>query len=93
MQERFAKIGLYRKTANFDTDAKPQYYSRWRALQMLTGEDVCTPDRKIKSRLTFYNYAKLSFAMNELPPMREFSGGLKRRMMILEMDKVLTQGS
>ncbi|WP_253952670.1 phage/plasmid primase, P4 family, partial [Streptococcus equi] len=41
--------------------------------------------------INFYNYAKLSFAMNELPPMRDFSGGLKRRMMILEMDKVLTQ--
>ncbi|HEM2699223.1 TPA: DNA primase [Streptococcus suis] len=91
MQERFAKIGLYRKTANFDTDAKPQYLADGATLKMLTGEDSIHADRKNKEPITFYNYAKLSFAMNELPPMRDFSGGLKRRMMILEMNKVLTE--
>lgn len=91
MQERFAKIGLYRKTANFDTDAKPQYLADGATLKMLTGEDTIHADRKNKEPITFYNYAKLSFAMNELPPMRDFSGGLKRRMLILEMNKVLTK--
>lgn len=91
MQERFAKIGLYRKTANFDTDAKPQYLADGATLKMLTGEDSIHADRKNKEPITFYNYAKLSFAMNELPPMRDFSGGLKRRMLILEMNKVLTK--
>ncbi len=91
MQERFAKIGLYRKTANFDTDAKPQYLADGATLKMLTGEDTIHADRKNKEPINFYNYAKLSFAMNELPPMRDFSGGLKRRMMILEMNKVLSK--
>ena len=90
MTERFAKIGLYRKVANFDTDAKPQYLADGATLKMLTGEDTIHADRKNKEPITFYNYAKLTFAMNELPPMRDFSGGLKRRMMILEMNKVLT---
>ena len=90
MTERFAKIGLYRKVANFDTDAKPQYLADGATLKMLTGEDAIYADRKNKEPITFYNYAKLTFAMNELPPMRDFSGGLKRRMMILTMDKVLT---
>jgi len=91
MQERFAKIGLYRKVANFDTDAKPQYLADGATLKMLTGEDTIHADRKNKEPITFYNYAKLTFAMNELPPMRDFSGGLKRRMLILEMNKVLTK--
>ena len=91
MQERFAKIGLYRKVANFDTDAKPQYLADGATLKMLTGEDAIYADRKNKEPITFYNYAKLTFAMNELPPMRDFSGGLKRRMLILRMDKVLTE--
>lgn len=90
MTERFAKIGLYRKVANFDTDAKPQYLADGATLKMLTGEDSIYADRKNKEPITFYNYAKLTFAMNELPPMRDFSGGLKRRMMILEMNKILT---
>lgn len=91
MNERFAKIGLYRKVANFDTDAKPQYLADGATLKMLTGEDAIHADRKNKEPITFYNYAKLTFAMNELPPMRDFSGGLKRRMMILEMNKPLTK--
>lgn len=90
MTERFAKIGLYRRVANFDTDAKPQYLADGATLKMLTGEDAIYADRKNKEPITFYNYAKLTFAMNELPPMRDFSGGLKRRMLILTMDNVLT---
>ena len=91
MVERFAKIGLYRKVSNFDTDAKPQYLADGATLKMLTGEDAIYADRKNKEPITFYNYAKLTFAMNELPPMRDFSGGLKRRMLILEMNTVLTK--
>lgn len=52
MQERFAKIGLYRKTANFDTDAKPQYLADGATLKMLTGRILFTQTVRIKSRLT-----------------------------------------
>lgn len=89
MTERFAPANLHGKVANFDTDAKPQYLADGAVLKMLTGEDQMYADRKNREPITFYNYAKLTFAMNELPPMRDFSGGLKRRMMILKIDKVL----
>lgn len=90
MKERFAPAGLYRKNANFDTDAKPEYLADGSLLKMLTGEDTIYADRKNLEPINFYNYAKLTFAMNELPSMRDFSGGLKRRLIILKIDKKLT---
>lgn len=91
MNERFAPAGLYRKTANFDTDAKPEYLADGSLLKQLTGEDTIYADRKNLDPIYFYNYAKLTFAMNELPAMRDFSGGLKRRLIILNIDEVLTK--
>lgn len=90
MNERFAPSGLYRKLANFDTDAKPEYLADGSLLKQLTGEDTIYADRKNQDPIYFYNYAKLTFAMNELPAMRDFSGGLKRRLLILKVDKPLS---
>lgn len=91
MNERFAAAGLYHKTANFDTDAKPEYLADGSLLKQLTGEDTIYADRKNQEPIYYYNYAKLTFAMNELPAMRDFSGGLKRRLLILKVDKKLTK--
>lgn len=88
--ERFAAAGLYGKTANFDAEAKQEYLGDGSFLKQLTGEDIVYADRKNKEPIYFYNTAKLTFVMNHLPAMRDFSGGLKRRMLILKIDKVLT---
>ncbi|MFD2305146.1 DNA primase family protein [Enterococcus termitis] len=90
MTERFAPAWLYSKTANFDTDAKPEYLADGSLLKQLTGEDTIYADRKNLDPIFFYNYAKLTFAMNELPAMRDFTGGLRRRVIILSIDKELT---
>lgn len=89
-KERFAPAGLYGKTANFDAEAKQEYLGDGSFLKQLTGEDIVYADRKNKEPIYFYNMAKLTFVMNHLPAMRDFSGGLKRRMLILKIDKVLT---
>lgn len=89
-KERFAPAGLYGKTANFDAEAKQEFLGDGSFLKQLTGEDIVYADRKNKEPIYFYNTAKLTFVMNHLPAMRDFSGGLKRRMLILKIDKVLT---
>ncbi|EGO5844402.1 DNA primase family protein [Enterococcus faecalis] len=89
-KERFAAAGLYGKTANFDSEAKQEYLGDGAFLKQLTGEDTIYADRKNQDPIYFYNYAKLTFVMNHLPAMRDFSGGLKRRMLILKIDKKLT---
>ena len=88
--ERFATINMHQKTANFDNDAKPKYLADADLLKKLTGEDPIYADRKNKDPINFYNYAKLTFSMNAMPPMRDFSGALERRMLIVRMGKKIT---
>lgn len=90
MTKNFAAANLYQKTANFDTDAKPEFLGDAAILKSLTGEDTLYADVKFADPLMFYNFAKLTFAMNDLPPMRDFSGGLERRAIILRTPNKVT---
>lgn len=90
MTKQFAAANLYQKTANFDTDAKPEFLGDGSTLKIMTGEDTVYADVKFEQPLSFSNFAKLNFAMNALPPMRDFSGGLERRALILKVDKKVT---
>ncbi len=91
MTERFAKASLFNKNANVDTDAEPHYLADGSVIKQLTGQDQIFADRKNQKPLEFTSHAKLTFATNELPPMRDFSGGLERRMLILPMNHKITQ--
>jgi len=90
MTKNFAAANLYQKTANFDTDAKPEFLGDAATLKSLTGEDTLYADVKYDQPFMFNNFAKLTFAMNALPPMRDFSGGLERRAIILKIDKKIS---
>lgn len=90
MTKQFAPAGLYQKTANFDSDAKAQYLEDGAILKTLTGEDLTYADVKFGEPIQFRNFAKLTFTMNRLPAMRDFSGGLERRAIILKVGKKVT---
>ncbi|WP_404803134.1 DNA primase family protein [Lapidilactobacillus bayanensis] len=90
MTNSFATSGLYQKTANFDADAKPEYLNDGSLLKTLTGEDMIYGDIKYEKPIKFYNFAKLTFAMNSMPAMRDFTGGLKRRAIIIPVRNVVT---
>lgn len=90
MTKQFAPAGLYQKTANFDSDAKAQYLEDGAILKTLTGEDLTYADIKFGEPIQFRNFAKLTFTMNRLPAMRDFSGGLERRAIILKVGKKVT---
>lgn len=91
MTQQFAPAGLYQKTANFDSDAKAQYLEDGAILKTLTGEDLTYADVKFGEPIQFRNFAKLTFTMNRLPAMRDFSGGLERRAIILKVTKKVTE--
>lgn len=91
MTKNFATANLYQKTANFDTEAKPEYLGDAATLKSLTGEDALYADVKYDQPFTFSNFAKLTFSMNSLPPMRDFSGGLERRAIILKVGHKITE--
>lgn len=91
IKNEFALSGLQYKTANFDADAKPEYLRDGSTLKTLTGEDTIHADVKYKTPVQFLSHAKLTFATNQLPAMRDFSGGLKRRMIIVKTPRPVTK--
>lgn len=91
MTKQFAAAGLFQKTANFDSDAKAQYLEDGAILKTLTGEDLTYADVKFNDPIQFRNFAKLTFTMNRLPAMRDFSGGLERRAIIIKIPQKVSE--
>lgn len=91
MTKQFAAAGLFQKTANFDSDAKAQYLEDGAILKTLTGEDLTYADVKFNDPIQFRNFAKLTFTMNRLPAMRDFSGGLERRAIIIKIHQKVSE--
>jgi putative DNA primase/helicase len=81
--DRFSKVFLVGKTLNIDADAKPAHLGDGSELKGLTGEDMVSVEIKGGDMFQYYNYAKLTFAMNFLPPYMDDSGGTERRALIL----------
>jgi len=81
-ESEFAPINLFGKTANFDADAKREYLADADFLKALTG-DMISANVKNKSPINFRNFAKLNFAMNELPSFRDSGGAFHERAVIL----------
>lgn len=87
----FAVAGLVGKTANFDSDAKPEYLADGGLFKKLSGEDDIYANPKGKPGYSFRNKAKLTFSMNRLPRMNDHSGGMARRTIIVTMDTKITK--
>jgi putative DNA primase/helicase len=86
----FAASGLFGKTANFDSDAKREYLGDADFLKSLTG-DWIRADIKNKQPIDFRNCAKLTFAMNHMPTVRDTSGGFERRAIILKANGTISE--
>lgn len=82
---------LYGKSANICGDIDAKYMSNPGVLKHLTGDDVVNGDRKFQKSLKFKNYAKLTFSMNSLPALSDYTNGMKRRALILKIDRIIPQ--
>lgn len=90
IKEPHAMPVLFGKTANFDSDAKPEFLKDGSLLKKLTGDDPIYANPKNEKQFWFRNFAKLTFSMNSMPAMTDHSGGLARRAMIIKMDTKVT---
>jgi putative DNA primase/helicase len=61
-------------------------------IKQLTGGDVVQVDQKYKERLQFRNRAKLVFALNELPIVRDYSAAYFKRLIILNTPNTFRPG-
>lgn len=85
---KFASSGLYGKQLVYDPDASSDMLSDVSTIKALTGNDSITAEFKGKDSFTFQNYAKMMFAMNDLPRFKD-DGGFQRRIVIVPFERWL----
>lgn len=89
LSERFSAIGLKDKLVNSCSELKTQDLQDTSRLKKITGEDMLRGEAKGKDAISFKSCAKLIFATNTLPLIKdEKTNGFYRRLLILSMDHV-----
>jgi len=83
-KNRFSPSMLYHKLANIFGDLPREALRDTSLFKVLVGEDRLCSDRKYKSPICFYNYAKLIFSANELPQVYDMSFAFWRRWLVIE---------
>jgi len=87
---RFAVAELHGKLANISPDVGADELKRTGTFKALTGGDWIKAERKNRDPFKFKNYAKLSFACNQLPTSPDESYAFFRRFIIFELKKQFT---
>ena len=81
---RFGMAGLQDKTLLFSTEQPSDYIKSGHVLNaLISGEEIII-ERKFKDQETLIPYAKILWAMNEIPRIKEASSGLFRRVKVVE---------
>ncbi|MEM4436133.1 MAG: phage/plasmid primase, P4 family [Thermosphaera sp.] len=80
---RFAAADLYNKLANISSEPPKRTFEPT-LFKMLTGEDLIRMERKFRDSFNAYNYAKMTFAANELPQVTEDTYAFWRRWIVVE---------
>lgn len=83
-EDQFVISRLYRKLLNNCGDNGGQTIDDVSIIKQLTGNDLITANRKNQQHLLMRNYAKMVFALNNLPRFKDQSDGNFRRWMLIE---------
>ncbi len=67
----FAMAGLYKKYLNIYDDLSAKDITDTGKFKILTGDGVCPAEYKFGNQFTFVNYAKLVFACNKIPQIKD----------------------
>jgi len=91
-KDRFATADLHLKLVNLFGDMEQTELPNINIMKMLTSnKDVIRAQRKGEHAFDFVNYAKLVFATNQLPMVRDDTTGFYRRVEILPFEHVFTK--
>lgn len=85
--EKFGRAHLKGKLLNGCADINDNFFKSTEFIKGLTGNDTIYAEFKGKDGFSFTNFAKLIFSANTLPSFRDRSEGLKRRVILLPMNK------
>ena len=88
---RFAVADLQGKMANLNADVTDKTLKDTGRFKMLTGGDLINAEKKFMQPFDFVNYAKLIFAVNQVPQSRDLSVAFMRRWLIMEFLQVFPE--
>lgn len=87
--DKFAVSSLYTQLANLAGDAPDVYFDSMDVLKSASGNDELTAEFKGKDKFKFRNYAKLFFATNFLPRVKDTSSAVRERFLLVPFTRDL----
>lgn len=81
--ERFKPAELYRKLANIGDDIADDFIPDTAIFKKLVSGDRITAERKGQDPFTFNNYSKMIFSANNLPRVKDKTGAVLNRLIII----------
>lgn len=86
INEAFMRAGIYGKKINFASELESDIHNTAYFKAMVSGEEV-DAQFKFKDSFKFHNTAKMIFAMNNLPVIKDKTNGTFRRLIIIPFEK------
>lgn len=86
LQEHFMRAGMYGKKINFSSELESDLHNTSYFKAMVSGEEI-DAQFKFKDVFKFKNTAKMVFAMNNLPAIKDKTNGTYRRLMIIPFNR------
>ncbi len=83
-KSEFAMINFHNKLANICSDLSKTSMDKSGNFKQLTGHDMISANRKMRSYIHFVNHAKLVFCTNSLPSTMDSSAAFWNRWILLE---------
>lgn len=89
--EKFQNAELFGKLANLGDDIGEEFIASSSVFKKLVTGERIQVQRKGQDPFEFNNYAKMIFSANSIPRIKDRSGGLRRRMIIIPFDATFTK--
>lgn len=89
--EKFQNAELFGKLANLGDDIGEEFIASSSVFKKLVTGERIQVQRKGQDPFEFNNYAKMIFSANSIPRIKDRSGGLRRRMIIVPFDATFTK--
>lgn len=87
LEDDFAACNLHHKLVNISGEISNKTLVNTDIFKRLTGGDLIQANRKFKDPISFVNYAKLLFALNDVPRTIDTTHGFFRRVVIIDFPK------
>jgi len=87
VEDQYAMAHLHNKFANIVGDNPGKTLSSTAELKHLTDQTPIHANAKFKPEFHFVNYAKIIFALNDLPKVNELDGAFWRRVVLIEFPR------